>query len=42
MGEEGFSEPGGKPWAKLFSAAAIVEVLNLSDSSFSDEDLLLF
>jgi uncharacterized protein YjbI with pentapeptide repeats len=28
-------------WAKLFSAASIVEVLNLSDSSFSDEDLLL-
>ena len=28
-------------WAKLFSTAAIVEVLNLSDSSFSDEDLQL-
>ena len=28
-------------WAKLFSTAAIVEVLNLSDSSFSGEDLLL-
>ena len=28
-------------WAKLFSTAAVVEVLNLSDSNFSDEDLLL-
>ena len=28
-------------WAKLFSTAAIVEVLNISDSRFSEEDLLL-
>ena len=28
-------------WAKLFSTAAIVEVLNISDCSFSNEDLLL-
>ena len=28
-------------WAKLFSTAVIVEVLNISDSRFSEEDLLL-
>jgi hypothetical protein len=28
-------------WVKLFSTAAIVEVLNISDSSFSEADLLL-